>query len=348
MGWGLYWKYFDVKLREGDFYMQEKISIIVPIYNVEKYLRRCVASLVKQVYKNIEILLIDDCSTDGSAAIAKEYAERYPQLCRFFRREKNGGLSAARNTGIEISTGKWLAFVDSDDWVTEDYISTMYDIVLKDQPDIVSCNSYYMAAYETGKINEIHFVSDLSTHSSHKEKVARLRFSATSQLFKKELFLKANIEFPEDIWRCEDISTIVPLYTKTEKISIINKPVYYYFQRKGSLSNQNSKNIDINFYPRTIERMFCLASGGFEKELEFRAISEMMYGMVMIMVRSGKTKKDIVSHIDLFNRKFPEWKSNSYLCYLPKAKRAFIYSAENKNYVFLKMLIGGWDKMRRI
>lgn len=328
--------------------MQEKVSIIVPIYNVEKYLRRCVDSLVKQVYKNIEILLIDDCSTDGSVVIAKEYVERYPQLCRLFRREKNGGLSAARNTGIEISTGKWLSFVDSDDWVTKDYISTMYDIVLKDQPDMVSCNSYYMAAYDTGKISEIHFVSGLSTHSSHKEKVARLRFSATSQLFKKELFLRANIKFPEDILRCEDISTIVPLYTMTEKISIINKPIYYYFQRKGSLSNQNSKNIDICFYPKTIERMFYLSSSGLEKELEFRAISEMMYGMVMIMVRSGKTKNDIVNHIDLFNSKFPEWKLNPYLRYLPKAKRIFIYSAETKNYIFLKMLIWGWDKMRRI
>ena len=102
--------------------MQEKVSVIVPIYNVEKYLRRCVDSLVRQVHKNIEILLIDDCSTDESSVIAREYAAKYPQLCHYIQRDENGGLSAARNTGIEASTGKWLAFVDSDDWVTEDYV----------------------------------------------------------------------------------------------------------------------------------------------------------------------------------------------------------------------------------
>ncbi len=322
--------------------MQEKVSIIVPIYNVRAYLRRCVDSLVKQVHKNIEILLIDDCSTDGSADIAKEYVEKYPQLCQFIQREKNGGLSAARNTGMEASTGEWLAFVDSDDWVTEDYISAMYDVAVRDQSDMVSCNSYYMA-YETGKIKEVHSVSDISTDSSHKEKVARLRFFAWSRLIRKELFSKTNIKFPEDIWRCEDISTIVPLYTMTEKISILNKPIYFYFQRRESLSNQNHKNLDLNFYPKTIERMFSLSSGSFEKELEFRAITEMMYGMVMLMVRSGRSKRDISLHLNQFNQRFPDWRKNPYYISLPKGKKIFISMARKEKIVILKILIWGWN-----
>ena len=322
--------------------MQEKVSVIVPIYNVEKYLRRCVDSLVRQVHKNIEILLIDDCSTDESSIIAREYAAKYPQLCHYIQRDENGGLSAARNTGIEASTGKWLAFVDSDDWVTEDYVSAMYETAVKDQTDIVCCNSYYMA-YDRDKIKEIHSVSDITTQSSHKAKVARLRFFAWSKLIKKELFVKNNIKFPEDIWRCEDISTIVPLYTMTKKISIINRPIYFYFQRINSLSNQNQRNVDISFYPMTVMRMMKLAEEGYELELEFRAISELLYGMVMLMVRSGRSNKEISQHIDGFEQKFLNWRANPYFVFLPKGKKIFINVAGKKKVMVLKILIWGWD-----
>ena len=326
--------------------MQEKVSVIVPIYNVESYLKRCVDSLIKQKYKNIEILLIDDCSTDGSSVIAKEYAKDYPHICRFIQRDTNGGLSAARNTGIEASTGEWLAFVDSDDWVTDNYISLMYTVAIQDSSDIVTCDSFYMA-YESGKVEEVHSIQDISTTSSHREKIAYLRFFACSRLIKKELFIKKKIEFPENIWRCEDISTIIPLYTMTEKISVIKSPTYYYFQRKTSLSNQNGKNIDVGFYPMTIERMIELSASGFEKELEFRAISELMYGMTMIMIRSGRKKKNFRQHIKWFNKEYPGWCENKYLSKLPKGKQIFIYCANKDWYYAIRLLIYVWDKIRR-
>lgn len=320
--------------------MRDKISIIVPIYNVELYLKRCIDSLLKQTYKNIEILLIDDCSTDLSANIAKEYADNFPYICYFIQREKNGGLSAARNTGIKASTGKWLAFVDSDDWVDKNYIFTMYKDGVKNDSDIVINSSYYIV-YDKKKV--IHSISSVKTNSSHKEKIALLRFSSTSKLIKKELFIKYNVKFPEDIWRCEDISTIVPLFTMTKKISIINQPMYYYFQRSTSLSNQNYKNADISFYPKTILRMLKFSISGFEKELEFRAISELMYGMVMIMIRSERSNKEICKYINRFNKKFPKWKKNPYLSYLPKGKRIFIFCTDKKQIILLKMLIKFWD-----
>lgn len=322
--------------------IMEKISIIVTIYNVEAYLNRCVKSLLQQRYKNIEIILVDDCSTDGSDDIAKFYAKKYPNLCKYVQRKNNGGASASRNTGISVSTGKWLAFVDSDDWVTEEYISAMYEVAVEDGADIVM-SSRYQYYPDTKKIVEVSPLGKLTTESEYKMKVAICYPSATARLFKKSLFIDNAITFPEDICRSEEIAAIVPILTMTKKISILRKPMYYYFQRKASLSGDNHKNIDVGFYPKAIIRMIKLSKKGFQKELEYRAISELMYGMVMIMIRSEKEKSDISKHINWFNSIFPGWRNNPYIKYLSIEKRIFIYFANKKRFLVLKCLIKMWD-----
>lgn len=326
--------------------MDEKISIIVPIYNVEPYLQRCVDSLLAQTYSNYEILLVDDCSKDNSGVIAKKYAQAHPELCRFIQREKNGGSSAARNTGLEAAQGEWLAFIDSDDWVAEDYISAMYEVAQLDQAEIVVNNSYYVS-YNEKKFQNVCIAPEINTHSSIKDKLVSLRFAPWCKLFRKNCFKQHQIFFPEDIWRCEDLSTVIPLFTRVNKIAILHHPSYYHFQRKNSLSTANN-NIDLDFYPKTIQRMYFLSARGYEKELEFRAISELMYGMVMIMLRSGKGKRAVYDHVDWFNEKYPEWRNNPYLDRLPKAKQLFVSCAGRKQYAALKVMIYLWDCKQRI
>lgn len=320
----------------------EKVSIIVPIYNIEAYLRRCVDSLLTQDYDNIEIVLVDDCSTDNSAEIAREYANKYAEKCKFIQREKNGGLSAARNTGIDNSMGEWITFVDSDDWVTENYVTVMMVEASRHNMDIVrnTCGYRY---YDNGKIYEESDSKGIETESSHKEKVALLRFSAMRALWKRELFTKYNIRFPEDIWRCEDICTMIPLYTMTDKIAVVHVPTYYYFQRATSLSNQNHKHVDLGFYPKTVSRMFELSKKGFEEELEFHAISEMMYGMITIMIRSGRSNKEIKKHVGWFDKKFPHWRTNKYIPTLEKGKEIFVFTAGKKRCLLLRIMVWAWS-----
>ncbi len=326
--------------------MQEKVSIIVPIYNVEPYLKRCVDSLVRQEYKNIEILLIDDCSTDNSAVIAKKYAKDYPQKCRFIQREKNGGLSAARNTGIEASTGEWIAFVDSDDWVAEDYISVMYDVALKDKSDIVMSSIYYY--YSNNNYKEMSPFADLTTESTQKEKVALCRPYAVTRLFRKSFLLDTGLEFPTNVWRAAEQGLIIPLLTRTSKISIIHKPMYYYYQRMDSNSNKNFKNVDVSFYPQSCKNVDDNSAFGYKEELEFRAIIDLMYGMIMIMVRSGRSNLEICKEIDSFKKCYPNWSQNIYLSKVGKGKRIFIELARKKKIMILRILIWGWDMRQRI
>ncbi len=332
------------EFQKGIRTMEEKISIIVPIYNREKYLKRCIDSLLKQTYKNIEIMLVDDCSKDNSAEIAKEYEKKHPLVCRVIQQTSNQGVSAARNLGIKNASGEWVTFVDSDDWVKEEYIEVLYRTAQKENALIVMSNFYYY--YSEKSIKEMCPFGNLETTSAHKEKVALSNPCVCTRLFKKELFVKENIYFPEDIRRSEEVATVVPLLCTTDRISLSRKPMYYYFQNESSLSNENYESVDVSCFIRAIDRMMQRSRAGFEEELEFRAVSELMYGMVMVMLRSGKSKKEITQSIDWFENRFPEWRKNSYLKRLEKGKQLFVYLAGKKKYRLLKILIGMWDRVK--
>ena len=136
---------------------QELVSIIVPIYNVENYLRQCLDSIVAQTYQNFECLLINDDSPDNSADICREYVKKDSRF-RYFEKE-NGGVSSARNLGIERSKGKYITFIDSDDWVDSDYVETLYDELIKENADIavstykrfeMGDNCWYVHAFQRG------------------------------------------------------------------------------------------------------------------------------------------------------------------------------------------------------
>ncbi|MCR0206942.1 glycosyltransferase [[Clostridium] innocuum] len=313
-----------------------KVSIIVPIYNVENYLKRCLESLVNQVYKNINIFLIDDCSTDNSSTIAKEYQKLYPSIITYYKREKNGGLAAARNSGIEISSGDYISFVDSDDWVDEKFVKELVVVAQKDHADIVICDYNYAWDHKVICQNS---VEGISTNSSQKQKVALLRNHSVTRLYNRDFFMSCNIRFPEFLKRGEDMGVTIPMLTMTSKISIVNKPLYYYYQRSSSISNNNGKNVDLTFYKKAFNLVLQNSQDGFEDELEYRAIQEIMYGLNMVMIKSKKSNSEILANINDFQKQYPKWKENIYLKYCNKAKYIFIRLASKKQLFMLKLLM---------
>ncbi|GET19260.1 glycosyltransferase family 2 protein [Ligilactobacillus agilis] len=219
------------------------VSIIVPIYNVEKYLRKCVDSLLKQSYSNIEILLIDDGSTDNSGRISDEYSN-YNNV-RVYHKE-NGGLSDARNFGIEHSKGEFLAFVDSDDYVTEDYILRMLDKIQKTDVDIVAC-SYYDISEDgqiLGKIqstdrilNEKNFWDDIYINI----KATPAYGVAWNKLYKRNVF--ENLRYRKGILNEDD--DIIYDVIHGRNMFMMDDLLYYYRQRQGSIMDQMKKTFNI-------------------------------------------------------------------------------------------------------
>lgn len=316
--------------------MKDKVSIIVPIYNVEQYLEECVNSILNQTYNNIEVLLVDDCATDKSGDIAKQFEEK-DSRCKYIKREKNGGLSAARNTGIKNATGDFLCFIDSDDWISDDYVQSMLELAKKDNSEIVVCD-YYMVIedrYEDGNS-----LIQINNNSTKEEKIAYIRNHACTKMFKKEFWLNQGLMFPEDIKRGEDMGVTIPLLTYANNISIINKNLYYYRQRVNSLSYKKERTkIDLSFYDKTFQNMLKNSNTCYKEEIEYHAIMEMIYGKTMLMIKHSYSNKDIRKHINQFQERFPNWKKNQYIKNTIFLKKIFVKLVAIKAILILKIMV---------
>ena len=236
----------------------ELISIIVPIYNVEKYLRMCLDSIENQTYSNIEVLLINDGSPDSSGEICQEYVARDSRF-RYFEKE-NGGLSDARNYGIERSNGKYLTFIDADDWVEPTYIEDMYQAALKNDSEIVVSNYTLFDVKENHYL--IHVWDDYYEETYEGEELInklplleRRDYSFVTSwgiLFKKELF--NNIKFPKGKV-IEDSRTNYKLFARSLRSTYINKALYNYRIGRESISSQVNEKLLIDVLECLLERL---------------------------------------------------------------------------------------------
>ena len=237
----------------------ELISIIVPIYNVEKYLRMCLDSIEHQTYSNIEVLLINDGSPDASGEICQEYVARDSRF-HYFEKE-NGGLSDARNYGIERSNGKYLTFIDSDDWVEPTYIDDMYQAALKNDSEIVVSNYTQFDVKENHYL--VHVWDDYYEETyERKELINRLPllerrdYAFTTSwgiLFSRSLF--DNIQFPKGKL-IEDGRTNYKLFAKSSCSTYINKSLYIYrIGREGSIINTVTEKLLIDKLEYVLERL---------------------------------------------------------------------------------------------
>jgi len=212
------------------------ISVIIPIYNVEPYLQKCVESVLAQTYANLEIILVDDGSPDNCGKICDEYAEKDKRIVVVHK--ENGGLSDARNAGLGIMKGEYVAFVDSDDWVLPKYIEDMYENLKKYNADISLSGTVYV--YENNKKDMILAIDKNEGLYTQKEAVENLFYqrgiypSACSKLYKRELF-KA-IRYPKGKLN-EDSAITYKLFCLCDKISYTNASNYCYLQRIGSIEN---------------------------------------------------------------------------------------------------------------
>lgn len=218
----------------------KKISVIVPVYNVEKYLRRCIDSIIGQNYDNMEIILVDDGSTDSSGKICDDYGRSDTRIIVIHK--DNGGLSSARNAGIKIATGEYLCFVDSDDYVDKNILQKLISTALKNDADMCLCDFEYV--YENADICKL-IKQSLGERQAISEKEYWHEFAvsgnpvyivAWNKLYKRYIF--EDVRYPEGLLH-EDEAVIHKIVEKCKKISIISDRLYYYVQRENSITNKN-------------------------------------------------------------------------------------------------------------
>ena len=214
------------------------VSIVIPVYNVEKYLTRCLNSIINQTLDDIEILAVDDGSTDNSGRILDEYQLKYPEKLKVFHK-KNGGMSDARNYGIQYVTGEYVGFVDSDDYVEPEMFEKMYLKAKEKMYDIVVCDFWEVKqgkkhAY-TSRVEK-----DGEGEDYIKNSMLTIYSSPWNKIYKKELLCK-NL-FTKGVWY-EDVEFLYRLLPDVNSIGVVHECFYNYMIREGSISNSAHKKI---------------------------------------------------------------------------------------------------------
>lgn len=216
--------------------MNELISVILPIYNVEKYIDRCLNSVLRQTYTNIEIILVDDGSTDNCQKICDEYAKNDNRIKVIHK--KNGGLSDARNAGIKIAKGKYITLIDSDDYVENDYVEFLYSLIKESNAEISICS--HTVLYENGtkleKATHENSILDPKTTLKRILYDDGIDLSAWAKMYKKELF--DTVQYPKGRL-FEDAATTYLLIDQCDKIAIGSESKYYYIIRSNSITTKS-------------------------------------------------------------------------------------------------------------
>lgn len=211
------------------------VSIIMPVYNVAPYLSRCLDSLAAQTYSNIEVVIMDDCSTDGTFQLAVDMEKRDSRF-RAYQMPHNSGAGDTRQAAIERSTGEIIGFVDGDDWVDEEFVSVLYGLMKKTQSDIACCQHYF---YDDGSYSMFTpwvYNSDI-VELSAKEAMNKMRHynqideSLWNKLYRRELILSYRMTTSP----FEDGLIIYKYFSKARRVALCCIPLYYYYQREGSL-----------------------------------------------------------------------------------------------------------------
>ena len=315
----------------------KKISVIVPVWGVEQYISKCLDSLVNQTLEDIEIIVVNDGSPDNSQKIIEEYVKKYPNKVKSYIKE-NGGQGSARNYGIEVSTGEYIGFVDSDDYVELNMFEKMYNKAKQDKSDIVICND--ISVFE--KSDKIHKNVCYFETGNIKLNAFLGNMGVCNKIYRRELI--KNIKFMEKIWY-EDFSFTVKVIIKSNSISNINEFLYNYIIRQGSTMNNSNveRNLEIlQAFDDILNYVQKNKKEEYMKMIEFLAIDHIYISTIVRVLRANadnKLKINVINKlINYMDTNFPKFRENQYLDKLSK-NRKIIYNLINKKMYSIVKLI---------
>lgn len=286
-----------------------KVSLIIPVYNVENYIEKCLNSVVNQTLKDMEVIIVNDGSKDSSKQKIQKYLEKYPWI-KYLEKE-NGGLSDARNYGMPYATGKYIAFLDSDDYVEETMYEEMYNIAEKENADMVDCD--FVWEYPNRKRKDIGEI-----YKTKKEMIEKGHVVAWNKIIKREILEKTKIKFPVGL-RYEDMEFFYKLVPCINKVSFIKKCFVHYVQRENSIANtQNVRTKEIFIILDNVISYY-REKGLYDEyrdELEYIYVKFLLCSSLkrISKIAEKKERKQAQKETwDNINKKFPNWRKNPIL-----------------------------------
>lgn len=312
-----------------------KVSVIVPVYNVEKYLPKCLDTLVNQTLQDIEIIVVNDGATDHSAEVIDSFVCKYPQIISLTK--PNGGLSDARNYGIPYATGEYIGFVDSDDYVDIDMYEKLYAKAKEDDSDIVECDLHHV--FPDGTID-----TEVGDRIQDKKQMLMMGRSVVwNKIYRRDWLLETGIMFPKGCIY-EDVEFFVKLVPHIRKYSYVDAASIYYVQRGDSINNkQTFKTLDILKVLQHIKDYY-VENGLYE---EYEEALEFFYTRILLCSSfsrmchiSDKAQREeaLQKNWDTLQMNFPKWHSNKYLKQLKTKRGMYMRCINNVTYkLFAKL-----------
>lgn len=266
--------------------MKDLISVIVPVYKVEQYLRSCLDSLVKQTYKNIEVILVDDGSPDNSGVICDEFAQLDNRFLVIHK--ENGGLSDARNEGIKHATGQFVVFVDSDDFVSDNFVEYLYNLINENDADIGICDLLHCFPNQKNVFEKESFKATYSAEEAICEMLYQKSFlvAACGKIFPREYF--SDIQFPYGIV-FEDSAIMYRLLDRAKKVVYGNAKLYGYMHREDSITTKAFSERDLDIIKICDEISMYMSSRN--EKLQAAARSYQLAAAFRVYMNAPKTKE---------------------------------------------------------
>ncbi len=327
-----------------------KFSVIIPMYNVEDYIEKCILSVLNQTFTDFEIIVVDDGATDKSAERAEKLAQANPQKIKLIHQE-NQGLGGARNTGLKHATGDYVWFVDSDDSIKENALEEINAYIEK--------TGVQMVIFDYCTVDENDNVGDM-VYGYHKpdvifsmEKHPEMLFmpnSACNKVYERSLFEKLNVRFPQREW-FEDLSTVVKIYPFIEKVGYLNQCFYLYFQRSGSIMyNKNTdRNREIINAVESLIKFYKEKNlyDKYKEEIEYLAVLH-IYVLASVRVIKADHKSKLLDEFKNYIRNtFPDYHQNKYVLKMSKKEQIIIKLLDSNQKFVLKNMLRVNDALKK-
>lgn len=317
-----------------------KFSIIIPMYNIQEYIEKCINSVLQQDYEDYEIIVVNDGSTDNSERIVSNIKNEKLLLIN----KPNGGLSSARNEGIKYATGDYIWFVDGDDYIEKDALRILNSHLQKEKYDVISFR--YYKVYKKNKILQIDRMD-----INDKKQYPLVNTSAWGKIYRKDFYIKNNFRFTDGkIY--EDLSLIPFIMCKAEKVKFIEEPLYNYIYRVNSIMNPTGKfkeNRDDKFFAiSTLYQLF--QSEGikeeYKEELEYLAIRHLLlvYSTEILPYKPYIYKDRCIKVLKYMNNVNPKWYKNQYLKKSANATKIYVLIFRMKLFGLCKICLKIIDK----
>lgn len=312
----------------------KKLSVIVPIYNVEAYLKECLDSLVNQHYSDMQVICVNDGTKDNSQVIVDEYVSKYPELFVSLIKE-NGGLGDARNFGVNHSDSEYILFLDSDDFYQPNCLADLIAFADEQKADCVLFDYRWY-------INEL----DQAVHHAlvkEADQISAAAYilsdpSACMKLIKRAAYLNCEIEFPKRLWY-EDLATTLAYVKGCKHFAYYPVPIYYYRQRDNSIMNQMGYNPRMMELLDSISLLLERVSGvGYEAEFEYVCLYQALYQMSLRLLKYDRIE-EVKQCLAFLNSHYPNWKQNGYYRQKPFLFRLYCATVSAQQFSLAKLLI---------